>query len=100
MNLDKSHQKYFGALCMHGIIVFQKVIDRLISEEKYEMAKKATDTINEYCRVYKMPVPEPIKDIEDFKLEFWRIGLSGEIAAENFDYYQEKCYRELIKIYK
>ena len=93
--LNKSHQRYFSALCMYGIIVFQKVIQRFVLEEKYEMAQLANETLIGYCECYKMPVPEPIKDIEDYKAEFWRMGMSGENAVSHFEYYQENCYNEL-----
>jgi len=95
LKLNEQHRKYFESISLYGIIVFQKVIERLISEEKYEMAQLATETLNGYCECYKMLVPEPIKDDEDYKAEFWRMGMSGENALSNFEHYQEKCYNEL-----
>jgi len=98
--LNKSHQRYFSALCVHGIYVMQKVMDRLSNEERYEMAAKCKDVIDEYCRIYRIDVPKPVQDIEDFKVEFWRLGMSGDIAAENFEAYQNECYQELFTKHK
>ena len=97
LKLNEQHRKYFEALCMYGIIVFQKVIERLISEEKYEMAQLATDALEGYCATYNMEVPKPITDIEDYEVEFWRFGMSGEIAVQNLGIYVSDCFNLITK---
>ena len=97
LKLNVQHRKYFEAISLYGIIVFQHVLQILVDNEKYEMAQLAKDALCGYCATCNMDVPKPITDIEDYKVEFWRFGLSGEIAAANLSGYVEDCYNHISK---
>jgi hypothetical protein len=71
------------------------VFQILVDNEQYEMAQLAKDALEGYCATYNMDVPKPITDIEDYKLEFWRFGLSGEIATANLSGYIDDCYSHI-----
>jgi hypothetical protein len=97
LKLNEQHRKYFEAITLHGIIVFQHVLQILVDIEEYEMAQLAKEALEGYCATYDMEVPKQITDIEDYKLEFWRFGLSGEIAAQNLNRYVSDCFNLITK---
>lgn len=86
---------YNSSIMKYGILPFRHAIELLSDIEHYEKAEKANDALKEYCKKYDIEYPKLLTDIEDYKLEFWRLGLGGETAAANYGMYVVNCFNEI-----
>ncbi len=83
-----------NTILKYGFFTHIHLLNKLEKQERFEDCKIIIDIINEFNEKYS-PIEVVNFDLEDYQQEFWKKGLSGEIAKKNLWYYSEQLEKEL-----
>lgn len=80
----------------YGPYPFSIALSVMVYEEKYETAAEMHKFLLAHCQQHDIEIPKGLpEEIEDYKADFWRLGLSGETAELNLISYVLSILREI-----
>jgi len=96
---DMTKDKYKKIVLTWGYVALLMIQEDLLQYEKYEYCKPIQDAFYELETMIDFKYPRKLSDvnIEDYKQNFWRLGLSGDIAVSNLYSYTRNAWDYLMK---
>lgn len=72
----------------YGSQILVAIFHYAVKSEKYEDCTLIKELLQEHGI-------DPNQEVEDYRVYFWRMGMSGDTAIANLNYYLRKALREI-----